>query len=153
MIYGRLSTPTKGRTNLHSINRELQLIHKSSFIPSFTFHCTQREGKLRVTKGEKREGSSWEALASWQPWRWIFSISSMLSLSSSPPFVFYFLLVFPFLSFTLFFYWELYCLHEYSGFISWRFEFQVWFMIHVLIHYAYQLYACLDDWSPLELVY
>ncbi|CAL8988488.1 unnamed protein product [Prunus brigantina] len=43
MIYGRLSTPTNGRTNLKSINRELQLIHKSPFIPSFYTFIVHKE--------------------------------------------------------------------------------------------------------------
>ena len=63
MIYGRLSTPTKGRTNLHSINRELQLIHKSSFIPSFYIFIVhkEREGweSQRERRGKAAAGRLW----------------------------------------------------------------------------------------------
>ncbi|CAL9024849.1 unnamed protein product [Prunus brigantina] len=54
---GGLSTPTKGSTKLHSINRELQLIQRHLPFHHLHFHCTQREGKLRVTKREKREAA------------------------------------------------------------------------------------------------
>ncbi|CAL8988439.1 unnamed protein product [Prunus brigantina] len=43
MIYGRLSTPTKGRTNLKAINREFQLIQRASFIPSFYIFIVHKE--------------------------------------------------------------------------------------------------------------
>ncbi|CAL9006337.1 unnamed protein product [Prunus brigantina] len=50
MIYGRLSTPTKGRTNLKAINREFQLIQRASTIPSFTLSLYTKRGKVESHK-------------------------------------------------------------------------------------------------------